>query len=43
MMTARLREIMNLYKTKRASATDADTRDFYDYQILAIGKILKNN
>lgn len=43
MMTARLKEIMNLYKTKRASASDADTRDFYDYQILAIGKILKND
>ena len=43
MMTARLKEIMNLYKTKRASAPDADTRDFYDYQILAIGKILKND
>lgn len=43
MMTSRLKDVMELYKSKRAVAPDRDTRDFYDYQILTIGKILKNN
>lgn len=43
MMTARLKEVLNLYKSKRATAPDGDTRDFYDYQILTISKVLKND
>jgi len=40
MMTSLLRKTMSLYKTRRASASDAATRDFYDYQILAIERTL---
>lgn len=40
MMTSLLRKTQNLYKSRRASATDASTRDFYDYQIIAIDRVL---
>ena len=40
MMTSLLRKTQALYKSRRASATDASTRDFYDYQILAIERTL---
>ena len=40
MMTSLLRKTRDLYKARRASATDASTRDFYDYQILAIEQTL---
>lgn len=40
MMTSLLRKTKDLYKSRRASATDAATRDFYDYQILAIDRTL---
>lgn len=40
MMTSLLRKTLALYKSRRASATNASTRDFYDYQILAIERTL---
>ena len=40
MMTSLLRKTQNLYKTRRASVADTATRDFYDYQILAIERTL---
>lgn len=40
MMTSLLRKTQNLYKSRRASTTDASTRDFYDYQIIAIDRTL---
>ena len=36
LMTSLLRKTQTLYKNRRATTTDASTRDFYDYQILAI-------
>ncbi len=42
MMTSLLRKTRNLYKSRRATATDAATRDFYDYQILAIDRTLNS-
>lgn len=42
MMTSLLRKTLNLYKSRRATATDASTRDFYDYQILSIERVLSN-
>lgn len=41
LMTSLLCKTQNLYKSRRASATDAATRDFYDYQILSIGRTLE--
>ena len=41
-MTSLLRKTLNLYKSRRATAPDAATRDFYDYQILSIDKIFSN-
>ncbi len=41
MMTSLLRKTRDLYKSRRATATDASTRDFYDYQILAIERTLE--
>ncbi len=41
MMTSLLKQTRELYKTKRVSAPDRSTRDFYDYQILAISRILE--
>ena len=38
-MTGRLRRVLQKYKTYRSAATGS-TRDFYDYQILAIEKTL---
>ena len=40
LMTAQLRRIQNLYRTKRASTTDTSTRNFYDYQLQVIEKVL---
>lgn len=40
MMTSLLRKTQNLYKSRRATAPDAATRDFYDYQILSIDRVL---
>lgn len=40
MMTSLLRKTLALYKSRRATAADASTRDFYDYQILAIQRTL---
>lgn len=40
MMTSLLRKTQNLYKSRRASTTDVSTRDFYDYQIIAIDRTL---
>lgn len=40
-MTGCLRKVLQLYKNRRATAT-GDTRDFYDYQILLIEKVLSN-
>lgn len=40
MMTSLLRKTLALYKSRRASTTDASTRDFYDYQIIAIQRTL---
>lgn len=40
MMTSLLRKTLNLYKSRRATAPDAATRDFYDYQILSIDRVL---
>lgn len=42
MMTAQLRRVLALYKSKRATAPDASTRDFYDYQIHVINQTLTN-
>ncbi|MBD5304396.1 MAG: zinc-dependent metalloprotease [Bacteroides sp.] len=42
LMTSLLRKTLNLYKSRRATAPDAATRDFYDYQILSIDKIFSN-
>lgn len=42
MMTAQLRKVLALYKSKRAVAPDASTRDFYDYQIHVINNVLTN-
>lgn len=42
MMTSLLKKTLNLYKTRRASTADAATRDFYDYQIISIERILNN-
>lgn len=41
LMTGTLRKVLQLYKSRRASAT-GDTRDFYDYQILLMEKTLSN-
>lgn len=41
LMTSLLRKTLNLYKSRRAATTDAATRDFYDYQILSIGRTLE--
>ncbi len=40
-MTGRLRKVLNLYKSRRSSATGS-TKDFYDYQILLIERIFAN-
>lgn len=40
MMTSLLRKTFALYKARRASTADVSTRDFYDYQILAIQRTL---
>ena len=42
LMAAQLRKVLALYKSKRATTTDATTRDFYDYQIHVINKTLTN-
>lgn len=39
-MTSLLKKTQNLYKSKRLSAPDKSTRDFYDYQIIAIERVL---
>lgn len=41
LMTSLLNRTLNLYKAKRASAPDRATRDFYDYQIIAIQRTLQ--
>jgi len=41
-MTSNLKKIAQLYKTKRVSAR-GEVRDFYDYQLLKIERLLKNN
>lgn len=43
MMTGLLRKTRDLYKARRATAPDAATRDFYDYQILTIDRTLNGN
>lgn len=43
MMMSMLKKTLNLYKTRRAAATDAATRDFYDYQILQMERTLAVN
>lgn len=40
LMTAQLRKVLTLYRTKRALTTDQSTRNFYDYQIMAINNLL---
>jgi len=40
LMTSLLRKTQTLYKSRRATTTDAATRDFYDYQILTIQRTL---
>ncbi|MCM1518631.1 MAG: zinc-dependent metalloprotease [Pseudoflavonifractor sp.] len=40
LMTGQLRKLLTLYRSKLASATDATTRDFYDYQIRTIDSVL---
>lgn len=40
LMTGRLRKVLGLYKTHRAAAKGT-TRDFYDYQIMLIERILE--
>lgn len=40
-MTGRLKKVLALYKARRGSASGS-TRDFYDYQILLIERILQN-
>ncbi len=40
MMTALLKQTQTMYKNKRLSTSDKDTRDFYDYQIIAIERVL---
>lgn len=39
LMTAQLRKVLSLYKTKRAVTTDAMTRNFYDFQIQNIENV----
>lgn len=39
MMTAQLKNVLALYKSRRATAPDAATRDFYDYQIMQLNKV----
>ena len=41
MMTSLLRQTRDLYKSKRLSTSDRATRDFYDYQIIAINRTLE--
>lgn len=41
LMTGRLRKVLSLYKSRRASAVGS-TKDFYDYQILLIERIFEN-
>lgn len=40
-MTMQLRNVLNLYKQKRSITSDARTRAYYDYQIMAIENIFK--
>ena len=40
LMTAKLKEVLTLYRNRRLSTTDATTRNFYDYQIRVIDKLL---
>ena len=40
LMTSLLKQTRDLYKTKRLATSDRATRDFYDYQILAITRTL---
>ncbi len=42
LMAGRLREVLRLYKARRAQATGT-TRDFYDYQILLIERTFATN
>ena len=41
LMTAQLKKVMTLYKTKRALTADPATRDFYDYQIIQISRLFE--
>ena len=41
-MVGRLNKIAQLYKSRRIAST-GDTRDFYDYQLLLIERVMKNN
>lgn len=40
LMTSKLKEVLNLYRSRRLSTSDATTRNFYDYQIRVIDKLL---
>ncbi len=40
LMTAQLRKVLSLYKGKRLATTDVTTRNFYDFQIHNIEKVL---
>ncbi len=42
LMTARLKKVLNLYKTNRAKSIGI-TRDFYDYQIMLLERTFTNN
>ena len=40
MMTAWLKDILSLYRSRRASVRDASTRNFYDYHIRKLDRLL---
>lgn len=40
LMTAQLRKVLSLYRSRRAATADTMTRNFYDYQIQVIDNVL---
>jgi hypothetical protein len=43
MMSARLQQVLTLYRQKRQSTSDKTTRNYYDYQIRALDQLLNPN
>ncbi|NDW09669.1 zinc-dependent metalloprotease [Dysgonomonas sp. 520] len=42
LMTSQLKNVLNLYKKKRSSVSDATTKNYYEYQILKLEKLFKD-